>query len=304
VSLEPWHKYISRLRADFDAQPPCGLHDFFRLFGRFREFVADLPAGDRIPTLIFAYQRYQECGESKCPDRDRYFWNSAYSILISSLLSARLAPSKLEACAILQNAFHYCGHGSDVLPPVKLAERTFRSQPYSTELFDAARMYRERLRPLRAVSVQSAKQRLDLLLWHDLRYPVRGCWTNRIQLAIHGMTDREALAWQWLLRHTVPGSRSSLQAQQWSEEARSRLDRLGEDRFLARLDEWFVFSDEERVRLSTAGSHMLRQLVLYSAVMERRRSSPIVARLANVRWSKEDWMTKTADALARVTSPD
>jgi hypothetical protein len=69
-------------------------------------------------------------------------------------------------------------------------------------------------------------------------------------------------------------------------------------------DEWFVFSGEERVRLSTAGSHMLRLLVLYSAVVERRRSSPIVARLANVRWPKEDWMTKTVDALARVTSPD
>jgi hypothetical protein len=298
MGFKRWEAYAAALHGEFDRQSPGNDSEFFRLYGRFREFVAELTKNDRIPLLIHAYQQYQECGSLDASERDSYFWHSAYSILISALFGAGLTPNEAEACAILRSAFHYCGHGDDVMPPIELAEKAFRNRPYSGELFDAARVYRERLGSLAAVRVQAARRRLDLLLWHDVTRPLRGCWTSRIQLAISAMSAQEALRWHLLLRNVSPGLWKSGQGKGWSEEAHRRLADLGGDTFLHRLDQWFVFGEQESIRLSVAGGDILRLLILYAGLVRQDRGLPILTRLTRVRWNER--MQK----VVRGVSPD
>ena len=105
-----------------------------------------------MPLLLEAYRVYR--GESHGTPRrgcdalvgdEREFEKSVASVLISALLKSRLKPSKQETCDILKNAFHYCGHGSDVLTPVDFIETAFPGKPFTPKLFNAARTYRETL---------------------------------------------------------------------------------------------------------------------------------------------------------------
>src|SRR5262245_60837909 len=100
MGFERWEAYAADLHGEFERHSPPNDSEFFRLYGRFREFVAELPKNDRIPLLIHAYQQYRERGSSDASERDSYFWHSAYSILISTLLGAGLKPNEAEACAI------------------------------------------------------------------------------------------------------------------------------------------------------------------------------------------------------------
>ena len=117
--------------------------------------------------------------------------------------------------------------GSDQLQPIRIAEKALRVRPYPGDLFDAARAYRGTLEPLRSPAASRARRRLDLLLWHDVRQPSRGCWTRRIQRAVRAMNAKEAFAWQWLLRYGAVGMWKSGAGKSWAVEGKPRLALLG-----------------------------------------------------------------------------
>jgi len=300
MAFERWELYIASLYVAFEGHPPGERRDFFRDYGRFREFVDETPQAERIPLLLFAYERYRGSLYPDPSDWQEGFWQSAYAILISDLLAAKLKPTEEEACRILRNAWHFYGNGQDALPPLELAEKAFRHRPYSAELFAAAGEYREMLRVLRSAAAGRARARVDLLLWHDVRNPARGCWSSGIQRAIAAMDAEEAFAWQWLLRNTARGLRNAGRGKTWSDEAKRRLAELGQERFLRRLDEWLVFSDEERLQLGKPGSQMLCLLVLYAGLAGGTKSLPILARLSGVKWSQRERMQRVVEGLERI----
>jgi hypothetical protein len=170
------------------------------------------------------------------------------------------------------------------------------------DLFDSARAYWETLETADSREAIKARRTLDLLLWHDVRRPARGCWTSRIQRAIATMSADESFAWQWLLRNS-PRSWNSATGGDWREEAKRRLITLSEDRFLKRIDEWFVFPKEELVRTSVAGGHFLCLLVLYCGIADRARTLPMLERLSAARWSQRGRVKKMVDGLTRVVLP-
>jgi hypothetical protein len=299
VNFSRWELYAASLYVEFEAQPDFARRDFFRDFGRFRDFVKDTPAGERVPLLIFAYERYRAPAPEGDSEAQVFFWRSAYAALIGNLLAAKLQPSEADACRILRHACPIDGRPEDLLVPIDAAERAFRHRLYAPDLFTAARTYRERLAGVRGSKASAARSRLDLMLWHDVRQPSRGCWTARIQRAIAGMDESEAFLWQWLLRNVSRGLWKSA-GKTWREEAQRRFVELGEDRFLRRLDEWFDFPPGERLRLSRPGSQMLCLLVLYAGLANTTRSLPILQRLAEVRWSQRERMQLLVEALGRL----
>jgi hypothetical protein len=299
VTFPRWELYAASLYVDFEAQPSSACGDFFRDFGRFRDFVEETPPAERVPLLLFAYERLRGSMQPGDSERQKYFWHEAYGILIHYLLAANLKPSEAEACQILHAASHFHRDGEEMLPPVELAEKAFRHRPYSADLFAAARDYRERLCPFRSRHASQARSRLDLLLWHDVAHPSKGCWTSRIQRAIAAMSADEAFAWQWLLRNTSRGLWNSV-GKTWSEEAKRRFAELGEERFLRGIGEWLVFTGGERLRLSKPGSHMLCLLVLYAGLADSVRTLPILTGLAAVHWSQRERMQRVVEALLRM----
>jgi hypothetical protein len=300
VGFDRWETYLESLRAEYHKQAPAERVYFFRDYGTFKDFVEKLPRSDRIPLLILAYERSRDVERSNNFDGDRHFLASAYGILTGRLLAAKLKPNGAEACVILGVACPLSGHGCNPLQPIEIAERAFRNRPYPADLFESARAYRETLEPLCTAQARKARKALDLLLWHDVLRPARTCWTSRIQRAIAAMKAEEAFAWQWLLRNSSAGMWNSGAGKAWQEEGKLRLATLGEDRFLERIDRWFLFSGEERVRLSTAGSYFLRLLILYGGLANPARALPILARLSAVHWSQREPMKKVMDGLARM----
>lgn len=196
---------------------------------RFTAFVVQLPPPDRIPLLLHAYDRYRAsavCGLSEEAD----FEVSCYSILISTILASGIQPDRHEAAEILRRSYHRCGHGSDVEPPLTLAERAFRNQPYSIELFDAVRAYRDTLRISRSCRASNVKRKLGCVMWHDPRRIEKKCHTSRIQQAIRAMDAKSAFHWQWLLRNVSAGMQAA-PGRVWMKEGEKRLAKIGEERF-------------------------------------------------------------------------
>jgi hypothetical protein len=223
--------------------------------------------------------------------------SSAHSILISQILSTPLAPSEADACAILRASVQYCGHGRDVVAPIRLAEQAFANRPYSEALFDAAWAYRQTLHGLTAIQAKLAKQELDWMLWHDPRRIERKCWSRTLQMSLAKMQRAEAFAWQWMLRHTTHGL-NSCRGKAWLMEAERRLANLGTERYRDQMDQWFVFSGKTPIRLNPAGSNMLRLLASYGILAPG--VIPVLCRLRSVNWARRDTANKVLEAVAWV----
>lgn len=291
MSHESWDHFLAAFRVDHKTNFYASRQDL----DRFTAFVAQLPPPERIPLLLHAYDRYRASAACGLPT-EADFEVSCYSILISTILWSGIQPNRHEAAQILRRSYHRCGHGSDVEPPLTLAERAFRNQPYSMELFDAVRAYRETLRISRGSHAANIKRKLGWVMWHDPRFLEKKCYTRRIQQAIHAMDSKSAFHWQWLLRN-VSGGMQAAPGKAWMKDGKKRLARIGEEEFLAKLDDWFTFPEGE-VNLSAAGSVMLRLLVWYGALVDVERSLPVLVRLVQVHWNRTAPVGKAMAALS------
>src|SRR5271165_2857859 len=197
MSHQPWDQFLSAFHAGDKTNFYASKQDL----DRFSAFVGQLPAAERVPLLLYAYDRYRSLAVCGDPNDAAAFETSCYSILISTILRSGIQPDRHEAAEILRRSYHRCGHGSDVEPPLTLAERAFRNRPYSMELFGAVRAYRETLRISRGSHAANIKRKLGWVMWHDPRFLEKKCHTRRIQQAIHAMDAKRAFHWQWLLRN-------------------------------------------------------------------------------------------------------
>src|SRR5579871_6182980 len=122
MSLESWNTFLNTLKSKEEA----GYFPIQLDRAPFTGFVNQLSGPDRVRLLLFAYE--QRSGPGACGVS---LEASAYSILIAALLATKLNPTPAEALQILSCARHSCGHGSDVEPPLALAERAFQGTPYT-----------------------------------------------------------------------------------------------------------------------------------------------------------------------------
>jgi hypothetical protein len=289
---DSWISLLGALRAKHEGPFYASKEDF----ELFTTFVERLDEQERITMLLHSYDRYRALSVCGDPQKADQFETSCWSILISTILQSRIQPDAIEACQILEKSYHGCGHGSDVEPPLTLAEKAFQNQPYSKTLFYAAHAYQETLRGSRSTCAANVKRKLSWILWHDPRRIEKICQTQRIQRAIHSMDSERAFHWQWLLRHTAAGLNSA-PGKYWLAEGRKRLARIGEAKFLSALDSWFQFPDEEAT-ISAAGSAMLRLLVWYGVLADPEQSLPTLLRLTQVSWNKRSPVGKVMAALA------
>ncbi len=148
-----------------------------------------------------------------------------------------------------------------------------------------------------AIQAKLAKQELDWIMWHDARRPEKYCWSRTLQLAFPTMEPAEALAWQWMLRHTTHALNHG-RGKAWLIEAERRLNIVGAKRYQDRLDQWFVFPAESASRLNPPGSNMLRLLVSYGVLVPG--TLPVLGRLRAVKWASTDTARKVLKTLAWV----
>ena len=292
MNQEPWILFQETLRAEHKGAFWASKRDF----ERFVAFVEQVPAPERIPMLLYAYDRYRArgiCGDPRGTDQ---FETSCWSILISTILSSGIRPDQTECTEILRKSYHRCGHGSDVEPPLTLAEQAFHNQPYSLALFDSVLAYRETLRSSRSTHAANVKRKLSWTLWHDFRRREKNCHTRQMQQAIHSMDSGNAFHWQWLLRNTAAGLNSE-PSKNWRTEGAKRLAKIGEEQFHLAIDSWFTFPQGD-INLSAAGSAMLRLLVWYGSLTDTDRNLPVLLRLAHVSWNKRAPVGKVMAALA------
>ena len=80
------------------------------------------------------------------------------------------------------------------------------------------------------------------------------------------MTGDRRVKWRALLHH-IRGDAGSKPAKPWVKEAQKRLAAVGSDDFRAMLRDWFApFRAPEPLKLSLAGSHVLKGLLWYGAL--------------------------------------
>lgn len=107
-----------------------------------------------------------------------------------------------------------------------------------------------------------------MLLWHDEwdALDPDTCWSERVRRDYRAMTGERRAKWRALLHH-LRGDAGSKPAKPWVKEAQKRLVAIGIDDFRTMIRAWFeAFRAPEPVKLSLAGSHVLKGLLWYGAV--------------------------------------
>jgi hypothetical protein len=249
--------------------------------------------------LIQVLKRYRECHKpagGQDPDlvRRSFAWNE----LTTACYRAGVEVTQAEALTILHVAFHGCGHGQDVAPPVDLALSHFQSKPYSRDLFDALRAYRTGLGPSYTVA-QVLKGRLDLILWQDLDTPLANsaCWTSRIRAAVRQMEPGEQARWRALFQAMRFNFQTGL-PKAWERSARSALAGVTNERFCVRMGEWLKAETEPgQPQLSGSGSHVLKNLIWYATLVDSPQLDIGLTRLTSIPWKKPELAEKLKGAL-------
>jgi len=293
MDLQPWNRFFAEVSGRYQGRS-AWLGESEK--AAFAEFVASVDPADRVPLLLHAYERYRTSVGNDKTVKVRSLETDCQSVLISTILATKLQPTPDQAAAMLRHSFHTCGHGCDVQAPLLLAEKAFAGIPYSMDLFDAVAAYKETLRPAGGVSATNVKAQAGWILWHDVRSISKTCWSRNLQLGIQSLEPKEAFAWQWLLRNTSAAMTGSA-GKAWMKEGTKRLAGVGADRFLTRLDEWFVFPASPS-KMTPAGSNMLRLLVWYAQLADAERSLPILMRIARADWADKGPIGKVMNALA------
>ena len=114
-----------------------------------------------------------------------------------------------------------------------------------------------------------ALQRFNMLLWHDEwdTLDADSCWSETVRRDYRAMTGERRAKWRALLHH-IRGDAGSKPAKPWMKEAQKRLAAVGVEDFRAMIRGWFeAFRAPEPVKLSLAGSHVLKGLLWYGALV-------------------------------------
>jgi hypothetical protein len=215
----------------------------------------------------------------------------------------RLKPTDEQVLAILKTAFHTCGHGSDVAPPVALALKHFEGRPYTPAFFDAIRTYREALDPTKRVTTQPVRTRLELVLWQDLGdskfQPL--CWTYALRAELHALPPEAKLPWQHLLQ-AFRRVDSVEPPKIWHSSAEPALKGFAPGEFSRRFQSWIDRPLTQPPKLSTPGGQALKNLVWCAVLINDPALDEALLRLLNLPWKAKAQVDKVAGAVGYLWS--
>jgi hypothetical protein len=157
-------------------------------------------------------------------------------------------------------------------------------------------------RDYKAVDVQSNLQLLDMLLWHDTTDALdfEACWSERVRRDWRAMSGERRQRWQPLLRH-IRGDAGSKPPKAWRKEAERRLAAVGAEDFRAVTSEWFAsFRENQPLKLSVVGSHVLKGLLWYTALARDPAVTEAALPLIDAPWRPKRNLDKVMVAMALV----
>jgi hypothetical protein len=239
------------------------------------------------------------------PDLDYQYLRISFALneLAVAGYSLRLKPTEEQVLAILKTAFHTCGHGSDVAPPVTLALKHFEGRPYTPAFFDAIRTYREALTSARGVSTQVLKGRLELVLWQDLSDSKfhRTCWTSALRAELHALSPEARRPWLdlfQLFRRLDPVE----PPKNWRDSVEPALENLTPGEFSRRFQSWIDAPVTNPPQLSTPGGHALKNLVWCAVLVDDPALDEALLRLLDLPWKNKAQVDKVAGAVGYLWS--
>ena len=246
-------------------------------------FWAGVAQADRVPLLLDLLGRYRSCRQR--PEGEYDLRESfALNELIVTGYRSKIRPSEQESFAILRTAYHTCGHGDDLRPPLDLALRQFLRKPYSPELFEALRVYRDALSHSRPSATQSLKARIDFILWQDLSAPWKPCWTTRIRDGVRDMPSLQRGHWNALFQRWVYTDRVHL-PKKYECHLQRALCQLTTPVFSQALRKWIA--EPPSRMLSSTGSHVLKNLIWCAVIADDPDLDHALTTLVDHRWKSQ-----------------
>jgi hypothetical protein len=149
---------------------------------------------------------------------------------------------------------------------------------------------------------QVAAAHVHMLLWHDETDPLdpARCWSDGVLRDLRAMTGERKAHWKALFRH-IKGNAPAKPAKGWIKEAEKRLAAVGREDFSNRVRAWLEpFRGPEPQRLSVAGSHVLRGLLWYAALVRDPDLAEAALVLLDATWKAKRNVDKVMVALVSV----
>ena len=191
---------------------------------------------------------------------------------------------------------------NDIAPdgPVDYVMEYIRHDDLTPELCQSLHQFQDNLVEVGSVaSMQSLRQRLHTLLWMDEWEPLNPtrCWSEAIRRDLRAMTGERRVRWRHLLKH-IRGNAPQRMPASWANEAAQLLSAVGSDDFCDQLALWFApFRSGQPLRLSIAGSHILKGLIWYAAVSGDARARDSSLGLLDAKWKQKRNAPKSLVAL-------
>jgi hypothetical protein len=268
------------------------------------------PGDMRIPLLIETLQRYRDRAsieiKDATPDDPVAMIRSGKGLNDLIIAAYRLAsgregkklgmvPNEQQSFEILRTAYHYCGHGEDTAPPLRLALRHFRRKLYSDEFFGALSVYRECLAHTKHTATRRIKAEIDLILWQDLRRPDDACWSARIRSGLRRLDNSDLARWRWLFQRFCY-SMIPAPPRHWRVE--HAVNAIGRDRCAELLLDWISGVSCDRPVLTGPGSVVVKNVVWLASLLECDDLDRALHGILFLPWKKAQPASKVAVALS------
>jgi len=155
-----------------------------------------------------------------------------------------------------------------------------------------------------SISGQTVRRKFAVLLWHDPYDAVdlKNCWSETIRQDLRAMKDEKRRSWSAALRNN-PVSDTTEPPKPWTKTADKCVASIGSEPFRDQLLVWFKpFAEPQPVRLTMAGSHILKVLLWYCRLLRDaapdQRLDPAVCSLLDTKWRNKEFVFRPLTVLA------
>jgi len=262
--------------------------------------IAALPKDLQIAVLRECVKRMPMLREEK-----QHASGSALYTVACHLYSRKLPFEESDVCALLATSRHGCGHGSDVSPPLDIAQSWMQRNGYSEPIMRATREFIGSLRGVGSAQANFAKRRSAIMLLAEPSEAEgsEGGWSKHFRAVLRAMTATERAEWQRIIFNMKANDVYTPPAV-WKKHARRLLSGLGHNVTLEHIQRWILIpADPAFATVRTGGSHVLKHLVWLIDESSLDPDSLLVCdglatRLTAIDWSPTDRASKFMIAVA------
>lgn len=262
--------------------------------------VAALPNDLQIAVLRECVKRMPLLREEK-----QYAAGSALYDVACHLYRRKLPFEERDVCALLATSRHACGHGSDVSPPLDIAQSWMQRNGYSEPIMKATREFIGSLSGVGSAQANFAKRRSAIMLLADPSEAEgnEGGWSKHFRAVLRAMTANERAEWQRLIFNMKANDIYTRPAV-WKKHAQRLLSGLGHAVTLEQVQRWLSITDDPAfTTVRTGGSHVLKHLVWLLEEISLESGSlaicdGLATRLSAIDWSPKDRAAKFMIAAA------